>query len=92
MKYSVLIEKIAFINIRRPQIVKRILTLLFFALCTVLNAQHVGNETGPPPPNTGGQVRGPELPIDQGLLILILIGLVYGIYTIRKNSTTNQRS
>lgn len=92
MKYSVLIEEITFINIRRPQILKRILTLLFFALCTIMNAQHSGNETGPPPPNTGGQVRGPELPIDQGLILLILIGLVYGIYTIRKKSATNQRS
>ena len=91
MIYSVFIKKITLINIIRPQIVKGILTLLLWiAMCTVVNAQHSGNETSPPPPDTGGQVRGPELPIDQGLSILILIGLVYGIYTIRQSKSTTQ--
>lgn len=90
MIYLVFIKKITLFNTMRPQIVNKILTVvLSIVMCTVLNAQHSGNETGPPPPDTGGQVRGPELPIDQGLLILLLIGLVYGIYALQKTKTTN---
>jgi hypothetical protein len=42
-------------------------------------AQHNGGGTSPPPP---GNQRGPELPIDQGLMILLILGFLLGICVI----------
>ena len=67
----------------RPQIVK-ILTLALFSFNSVIMlAQSKGSDTGPPTPN---QRRPPqdELPIDDGIFILIAIGLLYGIYVAYK--------
>lgn len=62
----------------RPQIVKRIILIVFcfFAKAMVL-AQTGGSGEGPP--NPGGQ-RGPELPIDENLIILLVVGILYGSY------------
>lgn len=42
--------------------------------------------SGPPPPSNN---RGPGLPIDDNILILILIGLAFGAYVIYKKSRIN---
>ena len=50
-------------------------------------AQLRSGETGPPPP-----VRTPpppELPIDSGLLILLVIGIVFGCYVVLKKRQSN---
>ena len=66
----------------RPQIVK-ILTLVLFAFnSTIMLAQSKGGDSGPPPPS---QNRTPGLPIDNNILILIIIGLLYGVYVTYKN-------
>lgn len=54
-------------------------------------AQQLGGDTGPPPPDQGGQNLGPELPIDSNIVLLIVAGLIYGIYTIWvRNKATNE--
>lgn len=67
----------------RPQIVKYILTSALSLLSSaVMLAQQLSSDTGPPPPGNGSAQRGPELPIDNGILFLVLAGLIYGIYII----------
>ena len=58
----------------RPQIVK-ILTLILLVFNSI---SMLAQKAGPPAPRT----RGPELPlpIDDNILILICIGLLYGAY------------
>ncbi len=67
----------------RPQIVK-ILTLVLF----VFNSMYMLAQTaGPPPPANN---RAPEAPIDDNIIILIIIGLVYGTYIgFKKYNTKN---
>ena len=48
----------------------------------IMLAQSKGGGSGPPPPS---QNRTPQLPIDNNILILIIIGLLYGVYVTYKN-------
>lgn len=67
----------------RPQIVRFISTFVLVVYSgTSMLAQQLGSDTGPPPPDQGGQARGPELPIDNSIIILIAAGLIYGLYVI----------
>ena len=66
----------------RPQIVKILLLVLIF----VNNATVLAQKAGPPPPTNN---RGPELPIDSGILILIFLGLIYGAYIAYKRYRLN---
>ncbi len=51
----------------------------------------LAQSAGPPPPGQGR--RPPQAPIDSDLYIVLLIGLVYGIYVAyRKNRLKNARS
>lgn len=65
----------------RPQIVKK-LTLI---LCTLMGApvlaQQFGGASAPPVPDSSHlPPPPPELPIDSGLTLLLIAGLVYGTY------------
>ena len=65
----------------RPQIVKKIkilapAVLCFFASTMVLGQSKTGS-SGPPTPTNQ---LGPQLPIDDNLVILFAIGLAYGCY------------
>ena len=61
----------------RPQIVTIVTYFLFFLNSIALLGQTTTASSGPPPPNQG---RGPELPIDTNIYILIVLGISYGIY------------
>lgn len=48
----------------------------------MLSSVSVFAEKDPPPPQN--QPPGPGLPIDGGLSYLFIVGVVYGVYAIRK--------
>lgn len=63
-------------------------SLIFNIVMLVLQA---GSE-GPPPPDPGG-TRGPQLPIDENSWILIVFGIILGVYVLyRRKYTTNKAS
>ena len=66
----------------RPQIVKILTWVLFLGTSTSMLAQRSTAGSGPPSPTSQ---RGPELPIDDNIYILICIGLILGCYVIYKN-------
>lgn len=76
----------------RPQIVRFISTsVLGVFTSTIMLAQQLGSDTGPPPPDQGGQTLGPEWPIDSNIVLLIVAGVIYGVYTVWvRNKTTNE--
>jgi hypothetical protein len=70
----------------RPQIVIILTIVLSLVNNTVMLAQQISSDSGPPPPS--GQ-RGPEFPIDQGLMILLVLGFLLGIYVLTKKIKAN---
>jgi hypothetical protein len=72
----------------RPQIVKICFSVLFMLYGALLFGQ--SGKAGPPPP---GPQRTPQLPIDQDLAILFLLGMVLGIFFLarRIRATYNAR-
>tara|TARA_B100000795_G_C22509125_1_gene327043 strand:+ start:179 stop:403 length:225 start_codon:yes stop_codon:yes gene_type:complete len=70
----------------RPQIVKILTLVLFLANSISLLGQSPSGSSGPPPPSNN---RGPELPIDENILILVALGLIFGMYVIYKKSRIN---
>jgi len=71
----------------RPQIVKILTIALFLLNSAGMLSQRSGGGKGPPAP--GGQRSFPELPIDNNILILIVIGLAYGAYIAYKRYLKN---
>ncbi len=69
----------------RPQIVKKIKILAPAVLCfftsTMVLGQSSKGSSGPPAPTNK---LGPGLPIDDNLVILVAIGLLYGCYVAYK--------
>ncbi len=62
----------------RSQIVKKIAAIaLCFFTSAILFGQAGSGSSGPPAPT---QSRGPQLPIDDNLIILAIAGLLYGAY------------
>ena len=70
----------------RPQIVIILAFVLSILNSTTMLAQHNGGGSGPPPP---GSQRGPELPIDQGLEMILILGALLGIYVIIRKVKAN---
>ena len=56
------------------KIIKILILVLVITNSTAILAQE---RTGPPPPTN---TRGPELPIDDNIIILIVLGILYGVY------------
>ena len=55
-----------------------------------LAVQASSSDKGPPPPS---QNRGPGLPIDDNIWILIIAGVLLGVYILyKRNSITNKAS
>jgi hypothetical protein len=52
-----------------------------------MRAQQLGADTGPPPPTDPP----PELPLDNGIFILLVIGLAYGCYIANKRFQANRK-
>jgi len=55
-------------------------------ICTVfllLNIVCYAQDVNPPPPPTGLGPTPPGFPIDQNILFLLIMGLIYGVYSIR---------
>ncbi|GHC44093.1 hypothetical protein SAMN05421855_101882 [Ulvibacter litoralis] len=78
----------------RPQIVKNIATTVLSILAsTVMLGQARDASSGPPTPG-----RGPlppidlSLPIDSNILILVVLGLAFGIYSLVKSKFKNTAS
>jgi len=59
----------------------------------MLAIQSASGTQGPPPPVRGG-TRGPQLPIDDNIWILLAMGIFLGIYIIykRNRSSINKAS
>lgn len=57
----------------------------------MLAIQSVSGTQGPPPPARGG-TRGPNLPIDENIWILLAIGVCFGAYVLyrRKRAAINK--
>ena len=71
----------------RPQIVK-ILTLVLFLINSIsMLGQSPSGSSGPPHPSNNN--RGPNLPIDDNIIVLLAIGLLFGMYVLYKKSQTN---
>ncbi len=71
----------------RPQIVKQIsLLLMHFFVCAVALGQQV-----PPPPQRTGGPNPPGLPLDENILLLVVVGLILGVafFLFRKSKPTN---
>ena len=78
----------------RPQIVKNIkilaLTALCFLISTIMLGQADAGSSGPPAPNMSRTPPDLSLPIDSGLLLLLIAGLGYGIYiTVKRMKAKN---
>ena len=48
----------------------------------MLVIQTASGSQGPPAPSRGGGTRGPLLPIDENIWVMITIGVIFGIYVI----------
>jgi hypothetical protein len=70
----------------RPQIVKISLLVLFLVNSISMLGQSPSGSSGPPAPNNS---LGPQLPIDENILILVALGLILGMYVIYKKSRIN---
>ena len=62
----------------RPQIVAILAIVLSLLNGTVMHAQSA--DTPPPPPPTPP----PELPLDSGIIVLLLAGLIYGTVVVAR--------
>ncbi|MGK0386360.1 MAG: hypothetical protein ACI849_000970 [Patiriisocius sp.] len=72
----------------RPQIVKILTLVCSFILVTPMLGQGSPASQGPPAPTQGPTL--PELPIDDNIIILMLVAIAYGVFVAyRKNETTN---
>lgn len=59
-------------------------TLIYTVLFLMLPS---GSDTqGPPAPERDGDPEGPQLPIDDNIWILIVAGILFGIYIIYKRN------
>lgn len=71
----------------RPQIVKNI--LLFTAHFFVYGVAIAKQKAPPPPQRTP---PGPGLPIDEGLVLVLIVGIVLGVYFILRKNNSNLQS
>jgi hypothetical protein len=80
----------------QPRIVKNIKIvaplILFFLASAVALGQPDPISSGPPAPNMSRTPPELSLPIDSGLLILLIAGLGYGIYSVTKRMKTKNSS
>ncbi len=69
----------------RPQIVKKIKISAPAVLCFLTSTMVLGqaNSAGSGPPSPA-KLRGPGLPIDDNLIVLLVLGLLYGGYVAYK--------
>jgi len=76
----------------RPQIVKNIIApvALYLFTCATLLGQTDTVNSGPPAPAL--QRTPPELPIDNGILILLFAGITYGIFIALKMRAKNREA
>ena len=63
-------------------------SLIYNVITLVIQTSSAGQ--GPPPPS---QNRGPQLPIDDNLWILLVVGILFGAYIIyKRNRSINKAS
>lgn len=55
----------------------------------IFAVQTTAGEQAPPPPS---QNRGPNYPIDDNIWILIVVGIIFGIYVIYKRNRSINRA
>ena len=74
----------------RPQIVAILALVLSLLNSTIMQAQVSGGSGSPPPPPP---TPPPELPLDSGILLLVIAGIGYGSYVaIKKIRLSRVRS
>jgi len=64
----------------RPQIVSILVFAVMFFQNTLLFSQGVSDSKTPPTPQTNKTPI--ELPIDNGILILVIVGILYGVFVL----------
>ncbi len=72
----------------RPQIVRILTWVLFLGTSANMLAQRSTAGSGPPAPTSQ---RGPELPLDENILILLCAGLILGSYVAYKNMKAKRK-
>ncbi len=70
----------------RPQIVKILILVLFLVNSITMLGQSLSGSSGPPPPYNRAP---PDAPIDESIVILIIAGLIYGVFIAYKNKRIN---
>ncbi|MAO08381.1 MAG: hypothetical protein CL596_06690 [Alteromonas sp.] len=65
----------------RPQIVTKITALLFFLSSSLMLGQSPSASSSPPPPPQRTPI---ELPIDSSIYLLVIVGVIFGLYYILK--------
>ncbi|MBA3985062.1 MAG: hypothetical protein H0X63_00420 [Flavobacteriales bacterium] len=69
----------------RPQIVK-IVAILFITFFVTISSW--GQRVPPPPQRSDGPPPFPELPIDSGLSLLLILGIVLGLFFVLRKERT----
>jgi hypothetical protein len=64
---------------------RKFLTYLCFVIMVLVSIPVFAKKKGPPPPQNQPPPVG--LPIDASLYVLLVVGVVYGVYAIRKKFT-----
>lgn len=72
----------------RPQIVTILTFLLFLMNSITLLGQSSTASSGPPPPP---QRTPPELPIDSSIYLLVIAGIIYGVYVVLQKKKATDR-
>jgi hypothetical protein len=70
----------------RPQIVKKIVLTLCIHL--LMYGYALGKENHPPAPRPGDIPPGPGLFIDSYIFILMVIGIIFGLWFLRRKKNT----
>ena len=67
--------------------------ILFIYSFIILGIQAPSGSGGPPQPRPGYVPNGGQLPIDENIWVLIVVGILFGIYVIyKRNHSTNKAS
>lgn len=72
----------------RPQIHKILTWVLFLGTSANMLAQRSKAESGPPSPTSQ---RGPNLPLDESIYVLLCAGLILGCYVAFKNMKAKRK-
>ena len=67
-------------------------SLIYTVISIALQLQSVSTSQGPPPPTRGDDPESGQLPIDGNIWVLLVIGVLFGIYIIYKRHQAINRA